>query len=88
MVIRVQVILLDIIRDIFLNVSSFYPVLHILFLQEAIFMAKKDRDISVAETKINWKGTDEGLRLIVLKRYCLATKEMINSLKSRIYKLL
>ncbi len=29
--------------------------------------------------------TPEGQREIVLKRYCLATKELLNSLKSRLY---
>lgn len=40
---------------------------------------------SVALRKICWKATEKGQRLIVLKRYGLATKELLNSLKSRIY---
>lgn len=40
---------------------------------------------SVAQSKINWKATEKGQRLLVLKRYCLATKELLNSLKSRLY---
>lgn len=51
---------------------------------EALFMAKK-WEASVAQVKIWWKETKEGQRLIVLKRYCLATKELLNSLKSRLY---
>ena len=43
---------------------------------------------SVAQSKINWRATKEGQRLIVLKRYTLATKEMLNSLKSRTYRLI
>ncbi len=57
---------------------------------EAIYMEEpskyyKDMHVSVAQRKIEWKATDDGQRLIVLKRYCLATKELLNSLKSRLY---
>lgn len=55
---------------------------------EALFMEHNQNSIekpSVASTKINWKATEKGQRLIVLKRYCLATKELLNSLKSRLY---
>lgn len=37
------------------------------------------------EKKRQWAVTTQGLREIELKRYCLATKEMLNSLKSRLY---
>jgi hypothetical protein len=50
---------------------------------EALFMEKTDT--TVARAKVLWKATKEGQRLIVLKRYCLATKELLNSLKSRLY---
>lgn len=40
---------------------------------------------SAIERKNSWKATPAGQRLIELKRYCLATKEMLNSLKSRLY---
>ncbi|MCK9370963.1 hypothetical protein M0R04_13715 [Candidatus Dojkabacteria bacterium] len=53
--------------------------------EEALFMNGKTVDESVAEKKIQWKATQSGQRLIVLKRYCLATKELLNSLKSRLY---
>lgn len=53
--------------------------------EEALFMGQKDDRESVAQRKITWKATDKGQRLIVLKRYCLATKELLNSLKSRLY---
>lgn len=53
--------------------------------KEALFMNTKTVDDSVAEIKIRWKASTEGQRLILLKRYCLATKEMLNSLKSRLY---
>ena len=52
---------------------------------EALFMGKKLENQSVAEMKVWWKTTPEGQRIIELKRYCLATKEMLNSLKSRLY---
>lgn len=53
---------------------------------EALFMGKSELDgSSVAQRKIYFKATPTGQRLITLKRYALATKEMINSLKSRIY---
>lgn len=59
--------------------------------EEAIFMEKfklfdePEKEVSVAQKKIEWKATLRGQRLIVLKRYCLATKELLNSLKSRLY---
>ena len=56
--------------------------------EEALFLEHEqnaqDRP-SVAQSKINWKATKSGQREIELKRYCLATKEMLNSLKSRLY---
>ena len=55
--------------------------------QEAIFMHNKEDQKSVAQRKIEWKATQEGQRLLELKRYCLALKEMLNSLKSRLYSL-
>lgn len=53
--------------------------------EEALFMSESSQDKSVAQRKIEWKATSKGQRLIVLKRYCLATKELLNSLKSRLY---
>jgi hypothetical protein len=53
--------------------------------EEALFMNGKSDTESVANRKITWKATQSGQRLIVLKRYCLATKELLNSLKSRLY---
>lgn len=40
---------------------------------------------SAIARKTAWKATPSGQRLIVLKRYCLATKEILSSLKSRLY---
>ena len=56
--------------------------------EEALFMETirpNGEKASVAENKIHWKSTVKGQRLIVLKRYCLATKELLNSLKSRLF---
>lgn len=53
--------------------------------EEALFMGDKLPEQSVADRKVQWKATQSGQRLIVLKRYALATKEMLNSLKSRLY---
>lgn len=59
---------------------------------EALFMDSYQNvdgsDASVAQRKVKFKATKEGQRLIVLKRYSLATKEMINSLKSRTFRLI
>jgi len=54
--------------------------------EEAIFM--ESFEATVARAKVVWKATPKGQRLIVLKRYLLATKEMLNSLKSRTYRLI
>lgn len=51
--------------------------------EEALFMERFES--TVARAKVVWKATEKGQRLIVLKRYSLATKEMLNSLKSRLY---
>ena len=53
---------------------------------EALFMeGNSNGELTVARLKIMWKATEKGQRLIVLKRYCLATKELLNSLRSRLY---
>lgn len=53
---------------------------------EALFMDDPiHEELSVAERKVRWKAYPSGQRLIILKRYCLATKELLNSLKSRLY---
>ncbi len=54
---------------------------------EALFLGQ-ETSLSVAQHKINWKATEKGQRLIVLKRYAVATKEMLNSLKSRTFRLI
>lgn len=51
--------------------------------EEAVYMS--DNEGTVASKKVSWKATEKGQRLIILKRYCLATKELLNSLKSRLY---
>lgn len=44
----------------------------------------KRRELSDVAIKRNWSATDKGQREIELKRWSLALKEMLNSLKSRI----
>ena len=69
------------------NLSNLYAEMQLemadLEKLEALFM--EATDTSVARAKVLWKATSSGQRLIVLKRYCLATKELLNSLKSRLY---
>lgn len=52
---------------------------------EAIYLENWEEQMTAVARKNKWKATQQGQRLIVLKRYCLATKEMLNSLKSRLY---
>lgn len=53
--------------------------------EEALFMNGKNDEDSAISRKIQWKATTSGQRLIVLKRYERATKELLNSLKRRLY---
>lgn len=53
-----------------------------LFFDTNKNIAPELTDISI---KRKWQANQLGLREIVLKRYCLATKELLNSLKSRLY---
>ena len=69
------------------DMSSVYAQMQLemasLEKQEALFMGKLEG--SAISRKIAWKTTEAGQRLIVLKRYTLAVKELLNSLKSRLY---
>jgi hypothetical protein len=57
--------------------------------EEALFMAKDfGEKTSVADRKVWWKASTNGQRLIVLKRYSVATKELLTSLKTRTFRLL
>ncbi len=56
--------------------------------EEALFMNQKGQDESIASVKVRWKASASGQELIVLKRESLALKELLNSLKSRIYQLI
>lgn len=55
--------------------------------KEALFMAR-EIEKSVAQRKIEWKVTEEGQRLITLKKYALACSKIISSVKSRVYRLI
>jgi len=52
---------------------------------EALFMNERADGETAIARKISWKATAGGQRLIVLKRYAVATKAMLNSLKDRLY---
>ena len=71
------------------QLSSLYAEMQLemaeLEKEEALYMVNKPKDESIARRITLWEATESGLRLIVLKRYCLATKELLNSLKSRLY---
>lgn len=54
---------------------------------EALFMGGKKDDQSVADRKREFKATKEGIRLIKLKRYATATKEMLSSLRNRLFQI-
>lgn len=72
------------------ELSSLYAQLQLekgeIEKEEALFMMN-NVEKSVAQRKIEWKGTQKGQRLITIKSYCLATKELLNSLKSRLFSL-
>jgi len=53
--------------------------------EEALFMDSYDD--TVAAKKVKWRATEKGQRQIVLKRYCTATKEMLSSLKNRLFQI-
>lgn len=54
--------------------------------KKAIFMLE-NKETPAVHRKINWQGTEEGLREIDLKAYIGATSDNLNSLKSRLYSL-
>lgn len=57
--------------------------------QEALFMgAPRETELSVAQRKVLWRAGELGQRLIMLKRYALATNTQLRSIKTRIYALL
>lgn len=75
------------------NLSTLFAEMQIemseLEKEEALFLNKdiyyRDKPIANNAKQVKWDASENGLRLIVLKRYCLATKELLNSLKSRLY---
>lgn len=52
--------------------------------KEAVYMVTNP-DLSVADRKVNWKATTDGLKLIELKRKLPATKTLLESIKTRLY---
>ena len=55
--------------------------------EEALFMGNKTEEQSVAERKVQWKATPSGQRLIELKRWATALKEMLSSLRNRLFQI-
>lgn len=53
--------------------------------EEALFLAERETGASVISKKVEFKATQSGLRLIVVKRYISAVKTLLGSLKSRLY---
>jgi len=58
--------------------------------EKAKFFSVYENDKSVTDISIKraWQSRELGLREITLKRYLLATKELLNSLKSRTFRLI
>lgn len=52
--------------------------------KEALFMTENAHQ-SVAQRKIDWKGTPDGQRLIDLKQFKIASGRVLDSIKTRIY---
>lgn len=56
---------------------------------EAVYFAEKSQpDITDISIKRTWKATDKGQRQILLNRYLKAVSKEIDSLKSRVYRLI
>jgi hypothetical protein len=53
--------------------------------EEALYLANRPSEESIASRKVSWKATVSGQRLIVVKRYISATKTMMTSLRDRLY---
>lgn len=53
--------------------------------EEAMFLAGRENGDSVISRKVEWKSTQAGKRLIVVKRYISAVKTLLGSIKNRIY---
>lgn len=53
--------------------------------EEALFMNGKKDEQSIADRKRQWKATESGLKLIKRKREATATKEMLSSLRNRLF---
>lgn len=56
--------------------------------EEAMFMAKKEVSETVASRKVDWKGSENGQKLIGVKSEIEAVKPLISSVKSRLYNFL
>lgn len=56
--------------------------------EEALYFLKHSApDVSDVSIKRKWRGTESGQRAIILNRYIKAVAKEIDSLKSRVYRL-
>lgn len=55
--------------------------------EEALFLAGRNEGESVIASKVKFKVTPAGQRLIVLKRYISAVRTLLGSIKSRLYQI-
>lgn len=57
--------------------------------REALYFLEQKNDVeSDISIKRRWRGMDDGQRMILLNRYIKATVKEIDSLKSRVYRLI
>lgn len=58
-----------------------------LLKEKAMFMLRNP-ELSIAQRKVNWDGSDNGQRLIELRSYVSAIGDAMEGVKTRIYALL
>lgn len=76
-------------RDEMIHLHSMMQVeLAGLEKDEAIYITQFDAEITDAARKRTWKATPEGQRQIEINRYIKAIVKEIDSLKSRVYRLI
>lgn len=52
---------------------------------EALFLANREQGESVISKKVEFRATQAGQRLIVVKRYISAVRSLLGSVKNRLY---
>jgi len=56
--------------------------------EKALFMVKRDAGESISSRKEVWDASDTGQRLIDLDTYVTVTRDLLDSIRTRIYSLL